>query len=209
MRGCTFAGFIGDESVATQVVEAQDANAFSRDPYLQLERYYSSIGDDVQATQIYRKGRLAHLKNAWATNTSTRWSWRTIAKDGFLNVSTCYGTQTWRLLVPLMILFILGTWLFWSNDALRPIPSASAELAAETATSTRPADKIADNLQSKAIYRTGYSLDLLLPVVNLHFEDQWEPRSPWLRAYAAFQVVMGWVLVPLLLASLAGFIRRT
>jgi hypothetical protein len=108
-------------------------------------------------------------------------------------------------------LFVLGTWLFWPNDALRPIPSASADPPAETATSTTSADKNENvgNLEPKAIYRTGYSLDLLLPVVNLHFEDQWEPRNPWLRAYAAFQVVMGWILIPLLLASLAGFIRRT
>lgn len=211
MRGCTFASFIGDESVATQVVEAQDIAAFSRDPYLQLERYYSNIGDDIQATQIYRKGRLAHLKNAWVANTSTHWSKKTIVKDWFLKVSTYYGTQTWRLLVPLVLLFVLGTWLFWPDDSLRPIPSASAEPPAKIVTSSTSADKNenADNLEPKAVYRPGYSLDLLLPVVNLHFENQWEPRNPWLRAYAAFQIVMGWILIPLLLASLAGFIRRT
>jgi hypothetical protein len=211
MRGCTFASFIGDESVATQVVEAQDDTAFSRDPYLQLEKYYSNIGDDIQATQIYRKGRRAHLKNARAANTSTHWSKKTIVKDWFLLISTCYGTKTWRLLVPLVLLFVLGTWLFWPDDALKPATSVSAQSPAKTATSVTSTNKknVADNLEPKAVYRLGYSLDLLLPVVNLHFEDQWEPRSPWLRAYAAFQIVMGWILIPLLLASLAGFIRRT
>lgn len=205
MRGCKFARFVGDESIARKLVEAQDSTNFSRDPYLQLERYYSSIGDDIQATDTYRQGRLAQLKNAWAANTSTQWSRKTIVKDWFLRVSTYYGTQPWRLLLPLVFLLVLGTVLFWPDGAVKPVTSASAE-----SPSLAPANnnQPTDNLESKLIYRFGYSFDLLLPVVNLHFEDQWEPRGPWIRAYATVQIVMGWVLIPLLLASLAGFFRR-
>lgn len=210
MRGCTFARFIGDDTVARQIVEAQDPANFSRDPYLQLERYYGNIGDDVEATEMYHEGRSAHLKNAVAANTSTHWSKKTIVKDWFLQVLTCYGTQTWRLLVPLVLLFILGTYLFWPDGALRPTTSALTKSPPETVNSVTSADKKdeAKGPEPKMIYRPGYSLDLLLPVVNLHFEDQWEPRGSGLKAYAAFQIVMGWILIPVLLASLAGFIRR-
>jgi hypothetical protein len=115
----------------------------------------------------------------------------------------------WRLLMPLVLLLVLGTWLFWPDGALKPVTTASTEPSTRTSTSSSSADNNEgfDNLEPKAIYRFGYSLDLLLLVVNLHFEDQWEPRGAWLRAYAAVQTLMGWILIPLLLASLAGFVR--
>jgi hypothetical protein len=115
----------------------------------------------------------------------------------------------WRLLMPLVLLLVLGTWLFWPDGALKPVTTASTEPSTRTSTSSSSADNNEgpDNLEPNAIYRFGYSLDLLLLVVNLHFEDQWEPRGAWLRAYAAVQTLMGWILIPLLLASLAGFVR--
>jgi hypothetical protein len=38
---------------------AQDPPIFSRDPYLQLEKYYNSIGNDIQARRVYYQGRCA------------------------------------------------------------------------------------------------------------------------------------------------------
>ena len=56
--------------------------------------------------------------------------------------------------------------------------------------------------------RASYSLDLFLPVVNLHIDENWRPVGLWREIYAVFHSMVGWVLVPLLLASLAGIVRR-
>jgi hypothetical protein len=45
-------------------------------------------------------------------------------------------------------------------------------------------------------------------LVNLHIDEEWEPNGLWRKTYALFHSMVGWVLVPLLIASLSGIIRR-
>lgn len=210
LRGYSFRSFVGEVSIAEKFVEAQDPAMFSKDPYTNLEKYYKDIGDDVQATRMYRKGRLDHRTNAIAAIGNTEWSKGEKLKDWFFKISTCYGVQTWRLLLPLILVFVLGTVLFWSDDALKPRTSISPVVLDGPVAQPLPDNKnnTIDVLRPKIIYRPGYSLDLLLPVVNLRFEDQVEPGGPLLKAYASLQIIIGWILIPLLLASLAGIVGR-
>ena len=57
-------------------------------------------------------------------------------------------------------------------------------------------------------YRAAYSLDLFLPLVNLHIDENWQPHGPVLQLYAILHATVGWLVVPLLLAALAGVMRR-
>ena len=64
--------------------------------------------------------------------------------------------------------------------------------------------------RGKEVYRAAYSLDQFLPLVNLHVDEKWEPYpdDPWTQAYSVLHAVVGWLVVPLLIAALAGIIKR-
>src|SRR3712207_6964895 len=62
-----------------------------RSPYQQLERYYTGIGDEAEATAIYLEGREALRDNASQPNTSTKWTRRQMIDDDILRYLTGYG----------------------------------------------------------------------------------------------------------------------
>jgi hypothetical protein len=65
------------------------------------------------------------------------------------------------------------------------------------------------------LHRLGYSLNMLLPIVNLRIADEYKFPSNWdgvcsiLRGfYTILHIFAGWVLIPLLISSLAGVLRK-
>jgi hypothetical protein len=54
-----------------------------------------------------------------------------------------------------------------------------------------------------------YSLDLFLPFVDLQADNVWKPKKDerFLRHYVRVHVLLGWVLIPILLAALTGLIK--
>ena len=78
---------------------------------------------------------------------------------------------------------------------------------------TAPPQSPASNEQSlkdwvQSFEPIGYSIDLFLPVVNLHIDENWTPDPLWREVYAFVHSMAGWLLVPLLITSLAGIVRR-
>ena len=57
--------------------------------------------------------------------------------------------------------------------------------------------------------RFWYSLDLFLPFVNLQADDVWKPKTNerFLRHYVRLHVMLGWILIPIVLAALTGLIK--
>jgi len=53
-----------------------------------------------------------------------------------------------------------------------------------------------------------YSLDLFLPLLNLRYDESWEPADKLRVGYVLLHAMAGWLLVTLLVASLAGIVRR-
>jgi hypothetical protein len=63
---------------------------------------------------------------------------------------------------------------------------------------------------SDRIYnRFWYSLGLFLPVVSLQLDKVWQPKrtETLLRHYAHIHVLLGWILIPIVLAALSGLIK--
>jgi hypothetical protein len=180
--------------LALKFVKEQMPAEFSRDPYLQLEKYYRSVGDENQAKTTYYLGRIALRANAKdKRHGRARWSFRKCVSDDFFRVLTGYGTKVGRILVIAFIFLILGTLVFYlPTEALNGV-NASAN---------------ANPSEEGLLFRTLYSLDLFLPIVNLRVDEQWVPNGPLLQAYATIHTIVGWLIVPLLLAALAGIIRR-
>ena len=57
--------------------------------------------------------------------------------------------------------------------------------------------------------RFWYSLDLFLPFVDLQADDVWKPKTEQrlLRHYVRLHVMLGWILIPIVLAALTGLIK--
>jgi hypothetical protein len=57
--------------------------------------------------------------------------------------------------------------------------------------------------------RFWYSLGLFLPVVNFESDKVWKPKSDqtFLRNYMRVHMLLGWILIPILLAALTGLIK--
>jgi hypothetical protein len=67
----------------------------------------------------------------------------------------------------------------------------------------------------RLLHRLGYSLNMLLPIVNLRIADEYKFPSNWdgvcsiLRGfYTILHIFAGWILIPLLISSLAGVLRK-
>lgn len=60
--------------------------------------------------------------------------------------------------------------------------------------------------------RIVYSIDVLLPIVDLHQERNFEaagPTSGFVRLYLWLHISLGWIIATALGAAAAGFIRRS
>ncbi|MEJ7816997.1 MAG: hypothetical protein WKF53_17640, partial [Rubrobacter sp.] len=215
LRECSFEGFRGDAKVARSLAKKQRPELFSRDPYLQLEKYYRSVGNEVEAKRTHFLGRSELRKNAISRDGHTKWPPATMLGDACLWLLTGYGVRTWRLVVPIFFFLIVGTWVFWPAGALEPkasgttgasngVQAGEVYLASAQPNGEQSPGGLGQHLSDRVLY----SLDLFLPVVNLHVDENWRPEGLGREIYAAFHSMVGWVLVPLLLASLAGIVRR-
>jgi len=99
LRECRFYRFLGDKAMALELAQAQDPGKFSRDPYLQLENYYGSTGDDVTSKRIHHQGRSDLRENAKDKRRGvTEWSGPARWFD-WIKWLTGYGVKTPYLLV--------------------------------------------------------------------------------------------------------------
>jgi hypothetical protein len=214
LRECTFNRFRGPDEQASYIAQAQDPLKFSQDPYLQLEKYYESMGNDAQARKTYYQGRLALRENAKDKDSGAKWTLSRKLTDWLLKWLTGYGVRTWRLLVPISIFIILGMFMFWSEDALLPkvtaTPNGTSASAVISPTSDQPGPRqsSSDSFVRHFFDRATFSVGRFLPLVNLRVADKWEPHGLGREAYVFVHSLVGWILVPLLIASLAGIIRR-
>lgn len=213
LRQFTFDDFEGTKGQQRRIVDVQALSKFSQDPYLQFEQYYRSIGDDAYAKDVYYAGRLSLRRKA------SHWGgWKRMG-DWFLCWTVGYGVKIWRLLILWMLpLLTIGTIVFWSDAALTKkeesnisaaISSLGHKFLKEVVTEER-ADR------STAVYkffkhlghRVWYSTDLFMPVVDLQIVKEYGRPQGLRGIYTVFHVIMGWVLVPLLIASLSGVIKK-
>jgi hypothetical protein len=200
LHECSFDSFRGTKAQWKALVAAQAPDTFSRDPYLQLERYYQKIGDDQEARAIYYAGRCAQRAAAKRANTNVQWSWPKRMNEGLLQWLTGYGVKTWRLMIWIALVIAVGVGVFWSDQALARKPLATAPAA--------QADLTPPHGPQKLLQRFQYSLELFIPVIKLGVAERWQPTPLWRDIYAFVHQLLGWLLVPLFVASISGIVRK-
>lgn len=58
-------------------------------------------------------------------------------------------------------------------------------------------------------YSLAYSVDALLPVINLHQEEYWAPQDEgWNRTYLWIHIAAGWALTTLIALGLTSLVRK-
>lgn len=161
--------------------EMLDAHTpYSYDVYLNLEDYFRREGQPKLADEAFIEGK--RRERAHANLFPKAWSY-------FLYVTVGNGRHPGLAFAWAMGPMLLGLVLF-RRDNMQP----------------SDARKERDKLPYHPIW---YSFDLLLPMIGLWVERNWEPnrenRLIWM--YACFHKFIGWVLIPIGLAAFAGIIK--
>ena len=186
-----------------EVLDCQDPQKFTRDPYLQLEVYYKDIGNEYAARKVYLAGRNALRERAKAKGNNVNWSAGNWVNDSILKWLTGYGVQTWRLMIVVGLLLASSIPIFWSADSLKAKPQPT-----KAASANNPQPSPEQPAKPTRLERLVYPLEIFVPVVKLDVADNWQPIPDWRRVYSIVYRICGWLLIPLLVASIAGIIKR-
>lgn len=180
VRGCTY-----DHLEAKPKVDSEarlrwlqrDSEGYSPQPYEQLIAFYRRSGHDGAARQA-----------AIAKQRKRRAELRGMAKvwNFLLDWTVAYGYRTWQAALGLLLLLPIGTAVF-----------AHAHPDDVTAVEGRVSD----------FQAFIYTLDLLIPVINLHQRDEWiaDGAAQW---WALGFTLGGWVLTTAVVAALTGILKR-
>jgi hypothetical protein len=122
-------------------------------------------------------------------------------------VTSGFGLKTLRPLALLLALICVGVgaYLVAAPSAFQPAKSGpGAEREAEASAPFDPDDGF--------IFALVYSVDVSLPIIDLHEESAWRPNGPGWGAVAShvlvMQIVLGWFFTTLLAISLGKRIAR-
>jgi hypothetical protein len=156
---------------------ARDPDGYRPQPYDQLAKAYTGAGHDTAARQV-------KITKEWRRRRELNplaklWNW-------LLYLTVGYGYRTWLAGIWLAGLLALGTGVF-----------AHAYPHHMTQTGTRP----------PAFHPVAYTLDVLLPIVDLGQQKAWTPQGSALYWSWAL-IAAGWVLTTAVVAGLTGILKR-
>jgi hypothetical protein len=170
-------------------------------PYIQLADYYRKLGKKKASRKV-----LIAL-NQVALNRRGQF----VKIISFpINILFGYGYRIWpALILSALIIILIGSIEF--NNANRVglmIPVKIVRSANEMSQQST-----LENLDYPTFNSLFYSLDAFLPLVDLHQESHWLPKSDIGGArcvwrYMLFHIIMGWILTTMIVAAISGLIRR-
>ena len=174
------------------------ATPFSPQPYTQLATLLRSHGGERAASEILiarEKARAHRGPDPWWLKFWLR----------FLGVTIGYGYRPGRAVLGLVLVWILG-WIVFSFDgvqcqivhSIETDPVASA-LSPNVALASPPPPVFHPSL---------YSLDVLVPVVNLKTQEDWTVLEGWVSWFMRAEILLGWVLSTLAVLGFSGLVRK-
>jgi hypothetical protein len=156
---------------------ARDTDGYSPQLYEQLAAAYRRIGHEETARRVALEKQ---RRRRSALNPLGR------AGSWLLDLTVGYGYRTWQAAVWLLGLLLVGTWVF---DRAYPVDMVAAK---------RPAPPF---------HPVVYTLDVLLPIVDLGQQSAWLPRGAAL-GWSWVLIGAGWVLTTAVVAGLTGILKR-
>jgi hypothetical protein len=157
----------------------RDGTEYDVSRYRQLAAVYRKDGKEAAARKVLVAGEARRLRGYGIS--STIWS-------GFMRVTVGHGYRPGLALMWLIVLTVVGAVIFGA--------SFPAQMA-----STRPASQL------PPFNPVAYSLDVILPIVDLGQRGAWNPRGP-AQFWFWFSVLAGWLLTTAVAGAIAARLRR-
>ncbi|MBI4298367.1 MAG: hypothetical protein HY666_01215, partial [Chloroflexi bacterium] len=207
IEGFEYAAFAGDDTPKSarerlEWLRLQPTGDFKPQTYDYLARVLRQMGrEDDAATvmmakqeDLIRRGQL----NLWRKVVKRMFGW-----------TVGHGYQSWRAMLGIFVFFVVGTLLFWWAERQGLMVPLSPEVLTAQAYETTGA--IPQDYPPFQAWL--YSLDTLLPIIDLHQEAFWQPKFETPLGWAAFlylrlHIVAGWFLSALVAAASVGLVRR-
>ena len=157
----------------------RNKDSFDPSPYLTLESYFHQSGRDDLADKVHYEMRKAQGQAFWKQGRIDKW-----ILNCLLRWTVGYGVYGWRLFVWAGVVLI-PAWLFFVvslKQAIEPDKPVS-------------------------LLSLIYTMDVFLPV-NLNQEELYTRPGPVFAIVKFVTKLWGWVIVPLAMAQLAGFLKK-
>lgn len=193
---------------------------FRPQPYEQLAKVLNNSGRD----KVARKILIAKNDDKKDPNLRIPLKWYQRSWHNFLGILIGYGYNPWRASWIGLVIVLIGWFLFWTgSDSCAGVITPINRFAYLT-DKKREDGKIAEDYPKFNAFV--YSLDVFIPLVDLHQTRYWLPNvdkkeklsifkkvhlplgSRFLRCFFWFQILVGWILTLLLVAGLTGLVRK-
>jgi hypothetical protein len=174
---------------------------FLPEPYQQLVHVYRRNGQLAEATIVAMAQQDDLRRRGDLTRPARAWNW-------FIGRSIGHGYRPARAawaLFALYLVTLLAVWLGARSDAFIQTGNTAPETSV-TSSHCGPA--------YPCLAPVAYSLESIVPILNLHQRDNWQPRSTTatdrlLRDWLYLSTVLGYAGTTLLAAGLSGLARKT
>jgi hypothetical protein len=168
-----------------KLLKLASQSAFTADVYHNLEELFSRQGYRADADKAFIAGKRREREQYFRSGEWLRWlgSW-------MLDLLVGYGRRPWKAGILCAFLVAFGCIVF-SREKM--------EL-----------QETEDGRRAERHYnRFWYSLGLFLPFVDLQANKLWRPQKhhAFLRNYMRVHILLGWILIPIVLAALTGIIK--
>ncbi|MDW5597342.1 hypothetical protein VSS74_23545 [Conexibacter stalactiti] len=157
---------------------AGNRNGYLPQLYEQLAEYYRATGHE----QRQRAVLVAKQRHRRRHLSPAARAWNVVE-----DLLVGYGYRTWQALIP-FVLLLAGGWWYFGHEA---------EIVQRN-----------PRLNAPDFNALTFTLDQLLPVINLGQRDYWVASGD-AQTVATVLVLAGWVLTTAIIAALTGLVRRT
>jgi len=203
LTGCTYDRMRADwKSVlcALRTFESLPDASYNRQPYAQLEKMYRAVGQDRDADNVYLARRYVEADRLRFRREPFAWS-----MDRFYRLLANYGVRPHRLIVYALVGMLLGALAFHSPGSVDVKQGSAANQGSEGCPLT-PEHSLGGLDAVRLSVRCFLPVDIsLLPncVATNNFYGKLRFQD-----WAALLHLLGWLLVPVGIASLSGILRR-
>ncbi len=204
-------------------IERQSPKGFAPQPYEQAMKVYREAGHLADAREMGIAKMEAYRKYGDLSPAERVWFW-------IAGPLIKYGYKPWRALYAALFVFVISVFFFsYAFDAGHMEPSKERVYLHDCYQFEKPAQPCAGwerparwwvlaspyrlPVDYPAFNPITYSLDTIIPIVDLHQESYWLPRDTrpggWVfRAWHWLHIGLGWMLTTLFVTGLTGIVKK-